>query len=176
MDREVDRVVYTVGLPEKYQSWEDQEAVTYCFAIRHEMMHSEHRGSYKPIPPDSNPFDKEDPWLPVHLYLDDVRDTPKGAYRTYTVEQTINHLDMLHRCGRQADSLSLDNDLGQDPRTGEELKEGHKVLTWILEQMHTDSTYRPPKVIRAHTANPVAKERMLSDIQKILEMAEDSST
>lgn len=168
LDLVAERVVYEFDLPEKYTSWEDMEAVSYAFAIHHEILHREHRGTYKPMEPDVNPHSPDAPWLPVYIFLDDCRETPDGAYRSYTVEQTIRYLKSLHHSGQQAEWLSLDNDLGYDPKVGGPLQEGHKVLTWMLNFMAQNPDYRPPKQIFAHTSNSVARDRMNSDIQLIM--------
>jgi len=163
---EGERVVYTFTNPHP------QDAVTHCSyssGIFHEIMHQEHRSTYRPMEGYSNPYEADDPWLPIHLFLDDVRETPEGHVRCYTVEQMLLFLEGIHDAGLRVESMSLDNDLGDDPLTGERLREGHEVLTWIRERMALDATYCPPKEIRAHTANPVALTRMRSDIAKILE-------
>jgi hypothetical protein len=59
--------------------------------------------------------------------------------------------------------LSLDHDLGDDS-----IGTGYDVLTWLEEQVHCHS-FTPPPVIKVHSANPVAKQRMLAAIQSILQ-------
>lgn len=77
----------------------------------------------------------------MKVFLDDIRDTPQGWIRTFTVEQTIEILKT-----RQVLELSLDNDLGEG------LLEGHKVLDFLEEQVYTDSTFPIPE-ITVHSSN-----------------------
>lgn len=90
------------------------------------------------------------------VYLDDLRDEPEGWVRTHTVEETIALLET----GNVSD-LSLDNDLGEG------IKEGYKVLDWIEEQVYADPNFPIPARISIHSANPVARQRMLMTLQSI---------
>lgn len=77
------------------------------------------------------------------LYLDDLRETPEGWTRTYTVEQTKDKL-----LTRTVTHLSVDNDLGfDDPK-----EEGYQVLDWLEEQVYNDPTFPIPE-IEIHSAN-----------------------
>lgn len=174
INQETDRIVYEFDLPEKYTSWDDTEAISYAFAMQEEVCYGTHRAAYKPLSPDINPHSPEDPLLPIYIFLDDCRETPDGSYRTYTVEQTIRVLKDLHRRGVRAQELSLDNDLGFDPALRKPLQEGHKVLLWMLEFLSENPDYRVPTHIFAHTSNPVARRRMLSDIEQIRKLEESS--
>lgn len=102
----------------------------------------------------------------MHIFLDDLRDTPPGWTRTYTVEETINWLNHAReKVGSRPECVSLDNDLGY------RLTEGYKVARWIEEQAH-EVIYNPPyfmlgiprKVI-IHTANSRAANEMAKAIE-----------
>lgn len=77
----------------------------------------------------------------MKVYLDDERNTPEGWVRTYTVEETIEHLKT-----RSVTDLSLDNDLGIG------LKEGFMVLDWLEDIIYNDSTFPLPDIF-IHSAN-----------------------
>lgn len=92
----------------------------------------------------------------INVFLDDMRKTPKGFYRTYTVKETIDILST-----EEVDILSLDNDLG------EEQEEGYKVMDWIEEQIHVNPTFKMPKKIIVHSSNPSAGLRMRKIISRL---------
>lgn len=81
----------------------------------------------------------------MKIFLDDVRETPKGYTRTYTVEETIN---IIKENNGNIEIVSLDNDLGIG------YEEGRKVLDWIEENDIL------PFNILLHTMNPVARNLM----------------
>lgn len=94
----------------------------------------------------------------MKIYLDDLRETPEGWTRVYTVEETILLLKT-----RQASHVSLDNDLGEG------LLEGHKVLDWLENEVYNDKTFSIPE-ITIHSANLSRVEymrRALENIKKI---------
>lgn len=95
----------------------------------------------------------------MKIYLDDIRDTPKGWTRTYTVEETIKYL----KTGKVTE-LSLDHDLGQtDP-----LHTGYDVLLYIENQLHLiNDDWFVPEVIFLHTANPIGEARMKACLESI---------
>ena len=84
----------------------------------------------------------------MKVYMDDLRETPIGWHRTYTVEETISLLET-----RQVTHLSLDNDLGEG------LQEGYKVLDWLEETVYNDMTFSIP-VVTIHSANATRVEYM----------------
>ncbi len=92
----------------------------------------------------------------MKIFLDDVRDTPEGYVRCYWPEEVIELLKT-----HPVSELSLDHDLGDD-----EKGTGYDVLKWIEEEVYTNN-FNPPKVIKVHSANPIAKQRMLSAIASI---------
>ena len=93
----------------------------------------------------------------MKIFLDDVRETPEGYVRCYWPQEVIELLKT-----NQVTELSLDHDLGDDS-----IGTGYDVLTWLEEQVFCHS-FTPPPVIKVHSANPVAKQRMLAAIQSIL--------
>ena len=93
----------------------------------------------------------------MKIFLDDVRETPEGYVRCYWPQEVIELLKT-----NQVTELSLDHDLGDDS-----IGTGYDVLTWLEEQVLCHS-FTPPPVIKVHSANPVAKQRMLAAIQSIL--------
>jgi hypothetical protein len=91
------------------------------------------------------------------VFMDDVRETPEGWTRTYSVEETI---DLLKT--RQVEFLSLDNDLGsEDPKT-----EGHNVLSFLEEQVYFDHTFPIPKMT-VHSSNAGRAPSMRKIIEKL---------
>lgn len=89
--------------------------------------------------------------MKVNIFLDDVRETPHGFIRTYTVDETIEELKVNNG---NVGILSLDNDLGLG------LPEGYFVLDWIEEQVMTNPDFIMPDMIRIHSQNSAAKVRM----------------
>ena len=92
----------------------------------------------------------------MKIFLDDVRDTPEGYVRCYWPQEVIELLK-----SNPVSELSLDHDLGDDEKGA-----GYDVLKWIEEEVYTNN-FTPPKVIKVHSANPIAKQRMLSAIASI---------
>ena len=93
-----------------------------------------------------------------NVYLDDCRDTPEGfQIRTYTYEETI---EVLTKMEGYIGLLSLDNDLGEG------LREGNEVMDWIEEQYYTRN-YKLPDKIMVHSMNPIAKDKMERIIGKL---------
>ena len=82
------------------------------------------------------------------VYMDDTRQAPWGWVRTFTVEETIKHLE-----SRQVTHLSLDNDLGEGQT------EGYKVLDWLEETVYNDTTF-PMPIVTIHSSNATRVEHM----------------
>ena len=88
--------------------------------------------------------------MKYNVYLDDLRNTPEGfQIRTYTYEETI---EVLTKMEGYIGILSLDNDLGEG------LREGNEVMDWIEEQYYTRN-YKLPDKIMVHSMNPIAKDK-----------------
>lgn len=92
----------------------------------------------------------------MKIYLDDERETPAGWHRVYWPEEAIE----LLKTGK-VEEISLDHDLGDD-----EHGTGYDVVLWIEEAVYT-SDFKAP-IIKVHSANPSAREKMESGIRSIL--------
>lgn len=105
----------------------------------------------------------------MKVYLDDIRTTPEGWYRTYTAKETIEVL----KTGKVVE-LSLDHDLNLAHYANQDLHEetGYDVLLWIEEQIavHNNLSILPAK-IHLHTANPSGRERMQRCLKSIEKMS-----
>lgn len=96
--------------------------------------------------------------MKYNVYLDDCRNTPDGfQIRTYTYEETI---EVLTKMEGYIGILSLDNDLGEG------LREGNEVMDWIEEQYYTRN-YKLPDKIMVHSMNPIAKDKMERIIDRL---------
>lgn len=111
---------------------------------------------------ESSFFDLNTPRRPTAIYLDDERPTPKGYKRCYWPDEVIKELKK-----GVIDLVSLDHDLGDDARGT-----GYDVLTWIEERVALDN-YRPP-LLKVHSANPAARQRMEQAIKQIYKLAEQN--
>ena len=96
----------------------------------------------------------------MKVYLDDERETPEGWTRVYWPDEAIE----LLKTG-QVIEISLDHDLGDDERGT-----GYDVVKWIEEQVVTNN-FIPP-VIRVHSANISARQKMELGIESIQRLAE----
>jgi hypothetical protein len=84
----------------------------------------------------------------INLFLDDLRDIPKGFTTARTVEEAIYYLENYH-----VEILSLDHDLGEDEE-GNLLPTGYDLVKYICEHgLRADKIY-------IHTDNPVGRENM----------------
>jgi hypothetical protein len=95
------------------------------------------------------------------LFLDDVREAPKGWTRVYWPKEAIT----LLKTG-QVKEISLDHDLGNDARGT-----GYDVIKWIEEAVVTKG-FKPP-IIHVHSANSAARARMEAGIKSIYEKAKN---
>ena len=94
----------------------------------------------------------------MKVFLDDVRDTPEGWIRTYTVEETIELLET-----KEVLELSLDNDLGEG------FKEGYLVLDFLEEKVYFNKDF-PIPIITIHSSNAsrvLYMNSVIASIQKI---------
>lgn len=89
------------------------------------------------------------------LYLDDMRDAPKGWDRVHTAKECVEVL-----ATQQYDTISLDHDLGEDQPTG------YDVLVWIEETIQQHKEFKIPTIF-IHTDNPVGRIRMVQALQNI---------
>jgi len=91
----------------------------------------------------------------IKVYMDDLRETPDGWKRTFTVEETIEFLKT-----RKVSHLSLDNDLGDG------MTEGYKTLDWLEEAVYFDISF-PIPAITVHSANASRVEYMNRAVKAI---------
>jgi hypothetical protein len=91
----------------------------------------------------------------MKVYLDDERTTPNGWVRVYWPDEAIKLLST-----GEVTELSLDHDLGDDERGT-----GYDVVLWIEEAVALRG-FDPP-VIRVHSANSSAREKMDAGIAAI---------
>lgn len=90
----------------------------------------------------------------MKLYVDDLRDIPKGTIGARTYEEAV-HYFIAHN--GHLKELSLDHDLGADDN-GNELKNGFDLVkTMIQNQWYADEIY-------IHTDNPVGRENMYKSL------------
>ena len=97
----------------------------------------------------------------ISIFSDDVRKTPPGFIRTYTVNETIELIQYCQSHHIQINTLSLDNDLGEFER------DGYKVMDWIDEEFFINKDFVLPKKILVHSSNPTAKRRMEQVINRL---------
>lgn len=88
----------------------------------------------------------------MKIWLDDVRPTPDGWVRCYSVNE---FLKLMEQHGAAIEAASLDHDLGEFHDDG---GDGFKAVLWMAE---FDVW---PQEIKVHSANPVGVERMLGII------------
>lgn len=98
------------------------------------------------------------------LYLDDVRDTPKGWDRVRTAQECV---DLL--ATQKYDYISLDHDLGEEQPTG------YDVLKWLEEAVAGNKEFKIPTIF-IHTDNPVGRQNMVRALQSIWRLKDDKNT
>lgn len=86
----------------------------------------------------------------VYIYLDDLRDTPKGFIRTHSVNETIRLIEELEKQNLEIMLIDLDHDLGNYASDG---GDAIKLLDWLAER----NTLYPIKI---HTMNGVGRDNM----------------
>ena len=92
----------------------------------------------------------------MKVFLDDERSTPEGWVGVRWPEEAISLIE-----AGGVDELSLDHDLGDD-----EHGTGYDVLLWLEEAVATRH-FIPPRVIRVHSANTSARQKMEAAIAAI---------
>lgn len=92
----------------------------------------------------------------MKVWLDDEREAPSGWERAYWPDEVVRFLKK-----GQVEELSLDHDLGNDRRGT-----GYDVLLWIEKAVATKG-FKPPKVMRVHSANAGARGKMEQAIEAI---------
>lgn len=91
----------------------------------------------------------------MKVWLDDEREAPEGWFHVKTATKAIS---ILNSC--KIAEISLDNDLGL------EHEEGYDVVKHLEEIVFHNPDYRIP-IIHIHTANPVARQKMIAGIESI---------
>lgn len=91
----------------------------------------------------------------MKVFLDDERQTPEGWKRVYWPEEAIELLKT-----NKVTEISLDHDLGDDERGT-----GYDVIRWIEMAVDMDD-FKPP-VIKVHSANTSARQKMELGIKSI---------
>lgn len=86
----------------------------------------------------------------VYIYLDDLRNTPKGYTRTHSVNETIKLIKEVEKQNAKIVLLDLDHDLGDYASDG---GDAIKLLDWLVER----KTLYPIKI---HTMNGVGRDNM----------------
>lgn len=89
----------------------------------------------------------------VNIYLDDVRKTPEGYIRCYSVNEVKDWL----RTGN-VQNMSLDHDLGEFEKDG---GSGYTLVKWMAEKH-----IWPKGKIKIHSMNIPGKVNMLSTIER----------
>lgn len=86
----------------------------------------------------------------IKIWVDDIRDIPKGYIGTKSVEETILLIEEIERRGGEVELLDLDHDLGDYAEFG---GDAIKILDYLVEH----EKFYPIKI---HTANPVGRANM----------------
>lgn len=86
----------------------------------------------------------------MKIYLDDLREAPKGYIRTHSVNETIKLIEKLEKANTPIELLDLDHDLGDYASDG---GDAIKLLDWLAER----GTFYP---IKLHTMNGVGRDNM----------------
>lgn len=93
----------------------------------------------------------------MKLWLDDVR-TPPGPDWVW-VKTSLDAIKALR--ADHFEVISLDHDLGEDAGNG------YEVLQYIEAEVARNPQYTPPEKMVVHSANTVARGRMLQAIESI---------
>lgn len=99
----------------------------------------------------------------MKIYLDDERTAPNGWKLIKTPKEVIK----LLKTGKVTE-LSLDHDLGDDKKIGT----GYDVLLWLEKEVYINN-FKPPKIIKVHSANISARTKMEQAIQSIKKKTEN---
>jgi hypothetical protein len=90
----------------------------------------------------------------MKLWLDDIREAPKGFVWAKTYTEAIACLEYCRIENKELELADLDNDLGPGQ------KEGRKVVLWMAENDWW------PNEVRIHSANPVAAKYMRGMVER----------
>lgn len=92
----------------------------------------------------------------IKIWVDDIRDTPKGYVGTKSVDETILLIEKVEAMGGEIELLDLDHDLGDFAQYG---GDAIKILDYLVER----EKFYPIKI---HTANPVGRANMERTIRR----------
>ncbi|MBK8975273.1 MAG: hypothetical protein IPM29_05065 [Planctomycetes bacterium] len=95
----------------------------------------------------------------MRVFLDDMRTPPEGWTLVRWPDEAIALLEQ-----GTVEELSLDHDLGDDDRGT-----GYDVILWI-DRAVVERGFAPP-IIRVHSANSSARQRMESGVAAIARLA-----
>lgn len=95
----------------------------------------------------------------VKVYLDDKRSTIDGYIRAFWPSQVEEYIKMLN-----VSEISLDHDLGND-----DIGTGYDVVCFIEENVYFNKDFNVP-VLKTHTDNSSARDKMQRGIKQILQM------
>ena len=93
----------------------------------------------------------------INIYLDDLRDCPKGFVLAKTIEE-VKELMKLNN----VEILSLDHDLGSDTK-GNVLDTGYDLVKYLCEYMNEEN-FSVDKIY-LHTDNPVGRDNMFETLK-----------
>ncbi|MDY0410144.1 cyclic-phosphate processing receiver domain-containing protein [Virgibacillus soli] len=89
----------------------------------------------------------------INLYVDDLRDCPKGFIVARNMEEAIDYIE-----NNEVNILSLDHDLGAD-NEGNILPTGYDLVKYFCENgLHANKVY-------IHTDNGVGRENMFQTLK-----------
>jgi hypothetical protein len=88
----------------------------------------------------------------MKLYVDDIRNTPNGFNRAYSVNQAIAMMT-----ANNVQEISLDHDMGDFANDGGDVI---KLVYWMIQ----NSIF--PPVVHFHTSNPVGLNNMKSALMR----------
>ena len=100
----------------------------------------------------------------MKLWLDDERPAPEGWVHETWASDAIEQLQT-----RNVTHLSLDHDLGCNPRCGS----GYDVCIWLEQTIVEDPTF-PLPIVTLHTANPVGRQNMQRVLDSITRRLDSS--
>ena len=92
----------------------------------------------------------------MKIWVDDLREVPKGYIGTKSVNETISLIEKMEIEGEQIELIDLDHDLGDYVSQG---GDAIKILDFLAER----GTFYP---IAIHTANPVGRANMERMIER----------
>ena len=95
-------------------------------------------------------------WL--SLWLDDVREAPKGWVWVKNMDQFRTACEVFNG---EILRISFDNDLGAGER------EGWEIANWLLREVKEERIQKP-EIIEVHSMNPVARDRIKMTAKDIL--------